>query len=124
MRKRTKNSTNAGTLRYSNFGTSGLFQDLGTGGDYSDIDSHQTYHADGTPASGSDWTAEDTTKTIGTVSSLIQNVVNAIFGRSDQYRADALNQMYTQEKRSNTILWVVIGLVLALGVFLVVRKTK
>ena len=32
--------------------------------------------------------------------------------------------MYRQEQRTNTILWVVIGLVLALIVFLVIRKTK
>ena len=38
--------------------------------------------------------------------------------------ADSNAQMLKKEERTNTILWVVIGLVLALLVFLVVRKTK
>ncbi len=126
MRNRTKNSTNAG--RYSNWPASnGGFLTGGyesTGGLTGGLAGGGTTPTTTTTTSGSDWTSQDTVGVINTGASLIQNVVNAIFGRSDQYRADALNQMYTQEKRSNTILWVVIGLVLALGVFLVVRKTK
>ena len=51
-------------------------------------------------------------------------VVKSIWGKDDTYRAEAYNTLYEQEKRTNTILWVVIGLVIALGVFLVVRKNK
>ena len=113
--------------RYSNWNTgdgSGLFIDLGVGGDYSDVETHQTYNADGTPVSGSDWTSQNTVDTIKTGTSFLQNVLIAIFGRNYKYQASAVTTMYEQETRTNTILWVAIGLILALGVFLVIRKTK
>lgn len=120
-----KPETISGAFRYSNWNTgdgSGLFVDLGTGGDYSDVETHQTYHADGTPAGS--WTPQNTVDVVKTGASFLQNVLTSIFGRNHQYQASAVNTMYEQEKRTNTILWVAIGLILALGVFLVVRKTK
>ena len=51
-------------------------------------------------------------------------LLGSIFGKSDKYKADAYETLYQQEQRTNTILWVVIGLVVALGVVLVIRKTK
>lgn len=48
----------------------------------------------------------------------------SIFGTGDKYTAQAYKTMYDQQQRTNTILWVVIGLVLALGVVLVIRRTK
>lgn len=106
--------------RYSNYLDSGIFQDLGTGGDYSDVTTHQTYNADGTPVSGgssSDWSSF--------WSHLIDassSVVTSIWGNNSQWQANAYNTMYEQEKRTNTILWVIIGLVVALGVVLIIRK--
>lgn len=60
-----------------------------------------------------DWNAavSDTTTMLG-----------SIFGTSDKYTAKAYSTMYKQEQRTNTILWVVIGLMVALGVVLLVRK--
>ena len=52
------------------------------------------------------------------------SIVNSIWGKGDSWKADAYNTLYEQEKKTNTILWVVIGLVVALGVFLVIRKAK
>lgn len=52
------------------------------------------------------------------------SVLSSIFSPSYKYEKLALDSMYKAEKRTNTILWIVIGLVLALGVFLVIRKTK
>lgn len=51
-------------------------------------------------------------------------VATGIWGTSDKYTSQMYAQMYEQQRRANTIIWVVIGLVLALGVFLVIRKTK
>lgn len=51
-------------------------------------------------------------------------IVPSIWGNQNQWQAAALNQQLEAERKTNTILWVVIGLVLALLVFLVIRKTK
>lgn len=103
------------------------FQDLGTGGSYSDVETHQEYNADGTLASGSGSSGSGAFDWGGFATGLISagtTVVTSVFGKGDKYRADATEQMYRQEKQTNTILWVVIGLVVALGVFLLIRKTK
>ena len=80
--------------------------------------------ATGTTGKVSDWSAQNTVDVINTGSNLIQNVLTSIFGRNNTQMANAYNTLYQQEQRTNTILWVVIGLVVALGVFLVIRKTK
>ena len=113
-----------GGSRYSNWygGTGGgLFTDLGTTGDYSDVETHQTYTYTG---SNGGWTSQNTVDTINTGANLLQNVLTAIFGRNNIQQANYANELYKQEQRTNTILWVVLGLVLALGVVLVIRKTK
>lgn len=78
----------------------------------------------GTNGKVNDWTAQNTVDVINTGSNLIQSVLTSIFGKNNQYLASSYNTLYEQEKKTNTILWVAIGLVLALGVFLVIRKTK
>lgn len=116
-----------GKSRYSNwYGGAGsdVFTDLGTTGDYSDVNTHQTYNADGTLQSGSGWTAQNTVDTINTSANFLQNVLTAIFGRNNIQQSQYATELYRQEQRTNTILWVVLGLVLALGVVLVIRKTK
>lgn len=116
--------------RYSNWttgdGGSGMFVDLGTTGDYSDVTTHQTYNADGTPyaSSNSGWSSQDTVNTINNGINATASVLNSIFGHNYQWQSEAVSTMYQQEKRTNTILWIVIGLILALGVVLVIRKTK
>ena len=52
------------------------------------------------------------------------SVATSIWGNNNAWQANAYNTMYQQEKRTNTVLWVIIGLIVALGVFLVIRKTK
>ena len=108
--------------RYSNWlggETDGMFIDLGVGGDYSDVATHQTY-----TASGSGWTAQNTVDTINTGAKMLTTILTSIFGRNNIQQANYANQMYAKEQQTNTILWVVIGLLLALGVVLVIRKTK
>lgn len=51
-------------------------------------------------------------------------VATSIWGTNNTQQAQYVNELYKQEQRTNTILWVVLGLVLALGVVLVIRKTK
>lgn len=51
-------------------------------------------------------------------------IVPSVWGNQNQWQVNGLNQQLEAERKTNTILWVVIGLVLALLVFLVVRKTK
>lgn len=60
---------------------------------------------------------------INTLGSLGTSIAN-IWSPAGNYTSQAWQAQYNQEKRTNTILWVVIGLVLALGVVLVIRKTK
>ena len=107
--------------RYSNYLDSGLFVDLGIGGDYGDVETHQTYSSDGTPLTGgsSNWSSF-----WNNLVSSVSSVATSIWGNNNQWQTQAYSTMYEQEKRTNTILWVVIGLVVALGVFLVIRKTK
>ena len=52
------------------------------------------------------------------------SVLTSMFGRTEAAQLNAYQTMYKQEQRTNTILWVVIGLVVAMGVVLVLRKTK
>lgn len=73
---------------------------------------------------GSGWTAQNTVDTINTGASALTTILTSIFGRNNIQQASYATEMYRQEQRTNTILWVVIGLVLALIVFLVIRKTK
>lgn len=54
----------------------------------------------------------------------VTKMVSSIFSPSSKWQAQSNYQMYQQEKQTNTILWVVIGLILALGVVLLLRKTK
>ena len=64
-------------------------------------------------------------------SSMFNNLVNgtssvlqSIYGTNNVQQAQYTQEMLKQERRTTTILWVIIGLVLALGVFLLIRKTK
>lgn len=102
--------------RYSNFG-SGMFEELPGSDDYTTLPSN-FYNTTST------WTSQDTISVVNTGANLIDSVLRAIFGKSSTVLANSYYQQYEQEKRTNTILWVVLGLVLALGVFLVIRKTK
>lgn len=78
----------------------------------------------GSGTTGSGWTAQNTVDTINTGARALTTILTSIFGRNNIQQASYATEMYRQEQRTNTILWVVIGLVLALIVFLVIRKTK
>lgn len=73
---------------------------------------------------GNGWTPQNTVDIVNTGANALTNILTAIFGRNNINQANFANELYRQEQRTNTILWVVIGLVLALIVFLVIRKTK
>lgn len=69
---------------------------------------------------GFDWTKLD-------ISGMFKNLTDmatSIWGKGDKYISQAYKKMYENQQKTNTVLWVVIGLVVALGVFLVIRKTK
>lgn len=74
--------------------------------------------------SGSGWTPQNTVDVVSSGASALTTILTAIFGRNNIQQANYTNELYKQEQRTNTILWVVLGLVLALGVVLVIRKTK
>lgn len=103
--------------RYSNFGENALpsFEDMGGAGGLTGGQS-----SSGTTGSGAfDWNA-----TIQGILNLGNTFVRSFWNNGAQQQANYTNELYKQEQRTNTILWVVIGLVLALGIFLVVRKSK
>lgn len=108
--------------RYSNYlgegpNISGMFQELPGSNDYTELPSNFYNDTGG-------WTPQMTVDTINTGASALTTILTAIFGRNNIQQAGYATEMYRQEQRTNTILWVVIGLVLALIVFLVIRKTK
>ena len=96
-----KPTTKSGTFRYSNDGT--------------------TPTTTTTTTSSGSWNWDSF---VSGVFNLAGTVLPSIFGKSDKYQAQAYQQMYNQQKQTTTVLWVVIGLVLALGVVLLIRKTK
>lgn len=105
--------------RYSNSGVSDLFVELPGSDDKTDLPSDYYSNTNTGSSSSFDWG-----KLIGNGLDSVSTLLGKIFGKEDTYRANAYSQLYEQEKRSNTILWIVIGLILALGVVLVIRKTK
>lgn len=108
--------------RYSNYlgegpNTSGMFQELPGSNDYTELPSNFYNDTGG-------WTPQNTVDIVNTGANTLNSILTAIFGRNNINQANYANELYRQEQRTNTILWVVIGLVLALIVFLVIRKTK
>ena len=98
------------------------FVDLGIGGDYSDVNTHQTYtYNQGSGASGSSFNWGGL---VDGILGLGNTFVSSFWNNGDKVKADMLDDLRKREQRTNTILWVVLGLVLALGVFLIIRKTK
>lgn len=67
--------------------------------------------------SGIDWNAF-----VESLSKYTAAALTSIFGKSDKYEAQALNTLYKKQEQTNIILWVVIGLMMALGVVLLLRK--
>ena len=78
------------------------------------------YSNESTAGEGSFWQTLDLS---GMFKSLTE-MVTGIFGKGDKYVANMYSKMYEEQKKTTTVLWVVIGLVVALGVYLVIRKTK
>lgn len=78
-----------------------------------------TTTTNGTGTSGSGLFANfDLNKGLDTVGSTLSN----IFGNNGKYEASAYRSMYDESQSTNTVLFVALGLVLALGVFLLIRK--
>lgn len=121
---RKSNNTKSGAIhsRYSNYGL-----DPGT---YSGFASYNSYGGTGGLSgglSGSGVTgsgAFDYASLINTGIAALSNVFTSIFGKSDKYQLQAYQQVYEEQKKVTTILWVVIGLMAALGIYLLIRKTK
>lgn len=99
--------------RYSNYDPNTVGApasgDIGLGGPSS--------NSGGSSSSSVDWGG-----TVGSILTNLSDVAKSIWGRSDGYRAESYYYMLQSEKKTNTVLWVVIGLVLALGVVLVIRR--
>lgn len=107
-----KNMTKSGAIhsRYSNLTTN----DYSTGG----LQGGES----GTSSTGSgtfDWNG-----LVQGVLNLGNTFVSSFWNNGAQTQANYTNELYKQEQRTNTILWVIIGLVLALGIFLIIRKAK
>jgi len=69
---------------------------------------------------GSGWDWGQFNNTLG----IIGSSLTSIFSPSSKWQNETNSQLYQQEKRTNTILWVVIGLMVALGVVLLIRKNN
>lgn len=107
--------------RYSNgtvIATGDVFQTIPGSDDYETLPAD--YYS-GTTSSGSsvNWGG-----LLGQLINGTTSVLTSMFGRTEAAQLNAYQTMYKQEQRTNTILWVVIGLVVAMGIVLVLRKTK
>lgn len=51
-----------------------------------------------------------------------ENVLVAIFGKGDKYRALALQEINEQQQKTTYVLWAVIGILLVMGIILILRK--
>ena len=117
------NKTTSGVIhsRYSNL-VPGNYQIGGSWNSYGGT-SGLLGNGSGSGSSGG-WTSQNTVDVINTGASTLTTILTSIFGRNNINQANYTNELDKQEQRTNTILWVVLGLVLALGVVLIVRKTK
>ena len=101
--------------RYSNgtvVDTGSVFQQIPGSNDYENIPTSGT-------SSSVNWGG-----LLGQLINGTTSVLTSMFGRTEAAQLNAYQTMYKQEQRTNTILWVVIGLVVAMGVVLVLRTTK
>ncbi len=96
--------------RYSNI----LEEEVIPGGTLPEV----TVTASGGSSSGSGFNWDGLTNILNIVGNSISN----LFSPSSKWQNEMNSQLYQQEKRTNTILWVVIGLMVALGVVLLIRK--
>lgn len=98
--------------RYSNYGPpteEEYFRSLGGGG---------------TPSGGSGSSGRSLGINLTDMLDSLTGMVSSIWGKGDKHRADAYARINEEQKKTNAVLWVVIGLMVALGVFLVVRKSN
>lgn len=102
--------------RYSNSDPSSIFETLPGSDEYSELPSD--YYSGSSSGSGFNWGGLNQTLNI------ISSAITGIFSPSSKYTSQMYSEQYKQEKRTNTILWVVIGLMVALGVVLLVRKNN
>ena len=120
---KTTGSGLLGYQRYSNLGTStdrsGMFEILPGSDDYETIDNGGSGSGSGSGLTF-DWNKIDYNGIAGTIASMIES----LFGKRDKYNAQIYQQINQQQQKTIMILWVVIGLMLALGVVLLIRKTK
>lgn len=103
--------------RYSGF-DSNIFQELPASDDVTELPANY-YNSSTSTGSSFNW------------GSFLSNLINtggsvatAIWGKDQSNQNAALSTLYQQEKRTNVILWVVIGLVVLLALFLVIKKSK
>lgn len=87
---------------------------------YSNADPTDLEGSDTSSTSLSWWERINWNKGLDSITGLLGN----IWGTSDKNKAEALEEINKQQRTTTTILWVVIGLMAALGVFLLIRKTK
>jgi hypothetical protein len=100
--------------RYSNY-ASDVFQELPPTNDKTDLPDN--YYSSG--SSGFSWG-----NFFSDLFGIGNTFVSSYWNNGDKVVAQYNAEMLRKQERINTILWVVIGLVVALGVVLVIRKTK
>ena len=115
-----KNHKNIRKPRYSNYTVDpSLFVDLGSTGDQTNLPANYFQSQTGSNGSG----LFDASSLIGKGLDVIQNIAVSIWGKGDKYRAQALQYINDEQKKTSTILWVIIGLMAVLGAVLLIRKS-
>lgn len=77
----------------------------------------------GTGASGSGlFSGADITGLINSGLSTIENVTLGLWGKGDRYKVQALQMLNAEQKKTTYILFAIIGVVLVLAAFLIIRK--
>ena len=127
---KTAKYTKSGAIRkrYSNAGVSGMFVELPGSDDYSELPANY-YNSGGLSGgqSGSGTTgsgAFDWNNFFNGITHVGETFISSYWNKGSDVQASANYQLYKESQKTTYILWAVIGLMLALGVVLLIRKTK
>lgn len=108
------------TSRYSNLSPANY--DVGSFGSFGGIGGLSVGNS-GTGATGSGiFSGSDITGLINTGLNTIENVVTGLWGKGDKYKVQALQMLNEEQKKTTYILFAIIGVVLVLAAFLIIRK--
>ena len=122
--------TKSGAIRprYSNAGVSGMFVEIPGSNDYTELPA--SYYSGGGLSGGQSGSGSTGSGTWNwnsfwsDLTGLGNTFISSYWNKGSDVQAAANYELYKESQKTTYILWAVIGLMLALGVVLLIRKTK